>query len=368
VLGELEVQDVVHLLSTCVTVGVREHCPASHDVPTLLSTRCQDLSEGLTPPQIDIIAAVFRKLQIQDVPLMRALSLRSIEILASDRRGGARAAAGVIATCSKLNVDPGEDLLERMVAGVLPTVSFGDIQRLALLMQVLSKFDLEENQVFADVLAKAQRMLGAAGAKSKARPWLVGVGQMLLPLVFDPGLHRDTKDKLLIAALQKIRQFHLTLGDDYDGLDEQLVRQLQICELAMRIERPMAWIAAQEEGLTPWLNMIRQAKVEALDLAKATSEQHQQVAGILEYLRDHDLEVVIGPYITDIRVHRSRTLIEVDGPLHFINRDTERYSATSRLKHRLLRKMGWRLVNLQWRDWPAMRHSRVGAVQALLHL
>ena len=64
-------------------------------------------------------------------------------------------------------------------------------------------------------------------------------------------------------------------------------------------------------------------------------------------------EVPVPPYLADISLGSDGSekgcLIEIDGPYHF-ERGTRRYNISTRLKHRLLTKSGWRVLHIAFDD------------------
>jgi len=79
----------------------------------------------------------------------------------------------------------------------------------------------------------------------------------------------------------------------------------------------------------------------------------------------HKMEEKVAPYIADVRIRRRHTLIEIDGPLHFIGQ-SGKYDLKSSLKHRLLTKLGWQVHHIAWYDWPTQYQSRLNFVARLL--
>ncbi|CAE8645570.1 unnamed protein product, partial [Polarella glacialis] len=130
------------------------------------------------------------------------------------------------------------------------------------------------------------------------------------------------RDRALAAAVAAVCA---SFGSALSALDERLARQLQVAELACRLERPEALNRLEAKGLLPFLQevgFLEEAALSAAPLTKCSSQQHLQVSGALQELGvRHRSEERLLPYVADVRltpyVTGSKRLIEIDGPLHF---------------------------------------------------
>eukprot|EP00438_Fugacium_kawagutii_P011768 Skav222942 [mRNA] locus=scaffold1489:518304:520536:- [translate_table: standard] len=184
-------------------------------------------------------------------------------------------------------------------------------------------------------------------------------GQLLLALIFDDS-SCEVRDRTLVASVQAV---YATFGQALGSLDERLARQLQVVELACRVERPAALQTLETKGLTYFLEGVKKLEEsDSLPLPKCSSQQHLQVSGALQELGvKHRMEVPsdtayaqrlihtaaplecsaaqekLQPYIADVRLTRGQGLIEIDGLLAAILKEVEQVLATSRDLASLLR-------------------------------
>jgi len=243
-----------------------------------------------------------------------------------------------------------------------------DVGHLTALAQLSAKFGLSQHSEAERVLVAVciwleEQPAGTGDRGTKGYTSQVVYGQLLLALVFNES-SCETRDRALVMAVGAV---HATFGGTLRALDERLARQLQVADLACRLERPQAWQTLEEKGFKPFLERVQEMDHEVAPLTKCSSQQHWQVSGALSELGvRHRLEEHLLPYVADVRVMRTeRRLIEIDGPLHFVGR-TARYDMKSMLKHRLLTKQGWHVHHIAWYDWPEHHHSRLTYLARLL--
>ena len=76
-----------------------------------------------------------------------------------------------------------------------------------------------------------------------------------------------------------------------------------------------------------------------------------------------------GGYSVDVLLRglpgRPRVVVEVDGPSHFVG---QRLTGSTQLKHRLLRAMGWEVVQVPYFEWPRGAERRASYLRAALQL
>eukprot|EP00811_Abedinium_folium_P035703 NODE_8475_length_1493_cov_4.762811.p1 GENE.NODE_8475_length_1493_cov_4.762811~~NODE_8475_length_1493_cov_4.762811.p1 ORF type:complete len:317 (-),score=110.65 NODE_8475_length_1493_cov_4.762811:113-1063(-) len=266
--------------------------------------------------------------------------------------------------CGRLNIASAP--VARLFELVGPAVRHArDVARLAALAQLSAKFDLEETVEVAAVWHSVRGFFSMKPESQNFRGFASQVvyGQLLFALVFDEG-PSSARDGALVAAVGAV---HVTFQGKLRALDERLARQLQVAELACRLERPDAVRGLEERGLLSFLEEVKQLDVgEQAPPTNASSQQHLQVSGALHELSiRHSVEERVLPYIADVRISGRSQLIEVDGPLHFLG-ETQRYDLKSLLKHRLLTKQGWEVRHIAWNDWPVQHYGRLSFVAALL--
>eukprot|EP00929_Paragymnodinium_shiwhaense_P113286 TRINITY_DN81552_c0_g1_i1.p1 TRINITY_DN81552_c0_g1~~TRINITY_DN81552_c0_g1_i1.p1 ORF type:complete len:641 (+),score=81.73 TRINITY_DN81552_c0_g1_i1:42-1964(+) len=426
----LRPRKLVRLLEVYAACGIREHDARRADLFRTAAPRLTDAASSLSAPDINKIAAVYRQLNLRDAMLFEALACRLVELLLQsvpDKLGkpeddaingkaialpatsqsqlalvddgaslslaagfvprGPAVTAGFsfLTSCGRLNIAP--SCLRELVALVGPFYrSKRDFERLAALAQLSAKFGLaSQGEVEAVYVAMRDSLLAASSTGGQGQPatpsvpasrrgrrafsWQVTFGQLLLALVFDEAACAS-RDAALVDVVSAV---HRAFGNALDALDERLSRQLQVAELACRLERPLAYKQLGAAGLLPFLEEVNglavphgEGPIDAAPLTKVSSQQHLQVSAVLDDLGvQHRLEERLWPYVADIRVRGGRRLIEIDGPLHFVGQSSV-YDLKSALKHRLLTKQGWEVHHIAWFDWPAQRHNRATYMTRLL--
>ena len=87
----------------------------------------------------------------------------------------------------------------------------------------------------------------------------------------------------------------------------------------------------------------------------------------MEVLEEQVLAVDGGGYSVDVVVRgladRPRLVVEVDGPSHFVG---QRLNGSTQLKHRLLRAMGWEVLQVPYFEWPRGAEPRASYLRAAL--
>ena len=81
------------------------------------------------------------------------------------------------------------------------------------------------------------------------------------------------------------------------------------------------------------------------------SSNHRDVCKCLTSLgRSYTSEDCSSGYAVDIAIPESRIAIEVDGPTHFTRNTLMPLGATA-MKHRHLRKLGWKVLSVSYATW-----------------
>uniref|UniRef100_A0A0G4IFE9 RAP domain-containing protein n=1 Tax=Chromera velia CCMP2878 TaxID=1169474 RepID=A0A0G4IFE9_9ALVE len=343
---------------------------------------------------------------------------------------------------------------------------------LSFLSQFCTKMRYEDQTIMRLVLEKCLDFPRLAKLEHKQSSVQVALGHLMTPLLFDPLTHRDLKDPLLALVIdfigqneygaqgdtlspqkekrvERITSTPLHVLEEKEGslvggeqqeesrqqiahpkqwqwMSDHLALQVQVAELAIRLERPLVFARLSAEGKRLLREIHSQEPVTRMELPALSSKQHFQLCDALRDLgASFSTEMQIGPYSIDVRLEDSRVLVEVDGPLHFVTEgdgeeqgeeegreggdaceetqtfteeqggteaaefSTKRkrkdepassldshseraeirpheYHVKSILKHRLLTKLGWRVHHIAYDDWPALRHNRQKVTRRLI--
>ncbi|CAK9052121.1 Tetrathionate hydrolase (4THase) (TTH) [Durusdinium trenchii] len=380
---DLAGRELLSLLEVFALRGLREHDPRRPDLFIEAVPRLQKEVWDFGLSDVRRIAALYKQLNLRHEGLFEALGQRLEELLEETRTSvqkqntqltrqkrapaGTAASAAVmtfLGACGRLNIVPlqAQNLLE--VVG--PTArAKKDLPRLAALAQLAAKFGCadtgEANRILLFVSAAFEEAVPDLPTRKGYASQAV-YGQLLLALIFDES-RCEIRDRTLVASVQAV---FATFGSALDSLDERLARQLQVVDLACRVERPGVLEILETKGLTPFLEGVKSLEEIPSVLPKCSSQQHLQVSGVLQELGvKHRMEEKLQPYIADVRLTRRQRLIEIDGPLHFVG-GSKRYDMKTSLKHRLLTKQGWDVHHIAWNDWPVQHHSRLNYVARLL--
>ncbi|CAJ1441537.1 unnamed protein product [Effrenium voratum] len=390
----LNVRELLSMLEVFAFRGIREHDPRRTDLFLAAIPQLQAQAAVLSLSEVRRAAALYKQLNIRNEPLFHALGQRLDELLEASlqrrrhdvdklkSRAGPEEAAVMtfLGACGRLNILPPK--AHQLLNVVGPSArARKDLPRLAALAQLAAKFGLgdagEANQILIVVSAAFERAVPDA-PMSKGYASQAVYGQLLMALVFDE-TECQMRDRALVASIHAV---FADFGSAIAALDERLARQLQVAELACRVERPGVMQHLQLKGLTAFLEGVKQLDDASQPLPKCSSQQHLQVSGALRELGvKHSTEEKLQPYVADVRLARQQRLIEIDGPLHFVSNST-RYDMKSSLKHRLLTKQGWDVHHIAWnvwfsarpwtiphvslKDWPTHHHTRLTYVARLL--
>ncbi|CAL1133626.1 unnamed protein product [Cladocopium goreaui] len=374
-------QELLALLEVFALRDLREHDPRRPDLFIEAVQRLQEEVGHLGLSEVRRIAALYKQLNLRNEELFQSLGTRLEELLQASAktteqvairprklRSSGTAEAAVMAflgACGRLNIVPlqAQNLLETVGPSARAK---NDLPRLAALAQLAAKFGCAEtgeaNRILLFVSTAFERAVPDNPTRKGYASQAV-YGQLLLALIFDESTC-EVRDRTLVASVQAVRS---AFGEALGSLDERLARQLQVVELACRVERPGALQTLETKGLTLFLEGVKNLQEsDALPLPKCSSQQHLQVSGALQELGvNHRMEEKLQPYIADVRLTRRQGLIEIDGPLHFVG-GSKRYDMKTSLKHRLLTKQGWDVHHIAWNDWPEHHHSRLNYVARLL--
>ncbi|CAE7190509.1 unnamed protein product [Symbiodinium necroappetens] len=369
--------ELLSLMEAFALRQIREHDSRCPDFFGVASGRLRDEVKSLHFKDLRRATAMYKQLNIRDEGLFQAFGKRLAELLEAStalsvqsgprpKKGQSRGEEGAVMAflnaCGRLNIQPPE--VDGFFKRVGPAArARKDVPRLVALAQLAAKFGIASTREADRILTVVCAAFEGNAPSSKGYASQAITGQLLLALIFDESAC-ETRDRALVAAVGAV---NASFGCNLKSLDEQLARQLQVTELACRLERPVPLHMLELKGLGGFLEGVRCLEQSVFGpLPKSSSQQHLQVSGALQELGvQHRTEERLDPYIADVRLTTNQSLIEIDGPLHFVG-STQRYDMKSSLKHRLLTKQGWHVHHIAWNDWPEHHHSRMSYIARLL--
>eukprot|EP00397_Hematodinium_sp_SG-2012_P043060 GEMP01047774.1.p1 GENE.GEMP01047774.1~~GEMP01047774.1.p1 ORF type:complete len:419 (+),score=91.67 GEMP01047774.1:102-1358(+) len=330
----LDPQDLISMLQACMISQVREHDdPDSRDIFTASQTRLREQAHLFSAKDIRRICQIYQKITF--VPTEESFLLfetlgRRLEEIQSLRPGStAQAVLAYLSACARMNMSLGD-----VVTWPTPTK-----ETVTQVLQLAVKMDKD---IWTDEVSEL------VSARLEDNPSTASLGQLVFPLVAALPERTNLCAMLLKAAGRKTQSV-------------ELMSQLAVLRLALKIDAPE--FSFDE----------REAKRDVMQLPNKSSLQHYQVSGTLTELGlDHDMEIPIDPYVVDIRLRDSRSIVEIDGPMHFLlhrvgDSIEYRYDFKTRLKHRLLAKLGHRVYHIPYHHWPAQRTERFIFLKELLY-
>ncbi|CEL94482.1 unnamed protein product [Vitrella brassicaformis CCMP3155] len=380
ILPHLTGTELMRLVEAAVRLPYREHDSKSEDIFTMVIPFLIPRLPSLALWELNTVAWAYGRVRVRHLPLFQGIS--EAILLALQREGTVMRSEGAVlkffTACGQLHM--------RLVREMdrLLTLLMGPLQRsqsftaTSFFAQFCTKMDFENHPFFLAALDKLTDFPSLAEHCPVLSIQQVAFGQILMPLTFRPHIHSQLKDRLLASLLEHLAVTfplerpltHTELEEKKppaDRLSPHLLRQLQTVEMAVRLERPFV-MAKLSQSARQYLLMIQQSAVEKLELTRVSSKQHYQVELALKDLElPYAMEVLHTPYEIDVvlRGKLGYKMIEVDGPLHFVN-DTHAYHIKTQLKHRLLAKLGWQVYHIAWDDWPDRTHNRQEALRRLL--
>merc|ERR1712194_651734 len=182
--------------------------------------------------------------------------------------------------CGRLNIIT--EHVQPIFEVVAPVVrARQDIGHLTALAQLSAKFGLASHAE-ADKVLQAVCVCFQMPESQRKRGYTSQVvyGQLLLALVFSEEASA-TRDRALVMAVSAVQA---AFGHTLAAMDERLIRQLQVVQLACHLERPEALSELDGRGLIPFLEDVQRLDHETAALAPVSSRQHLQVSGALKQL------------------------------------------------------------------------------------
>ena len=177
---------------------------------------------------------------------------------------------------------------------------------------------------------------------------------------------------LLLAAVHRHERQHSSVAPDVSGypfdshrgvlysmlsisnqhrneLNYPAVYQLQIVELYLRLLEPDVYDSMRQE-LKMLLAKARKVNIVVDDYMENSSRLHRRISQWFTRVGlHHRSEVFLGPFMLDMVIGND-VVVEIDGPSHFYQ-DTNTRTASSLLKHSLLRAMGFQVHHLPYQEW-----------------
>ncbi|CAJ1327574.1 unnamed protein product [Effrenium voratum] len=141
----------------------------------------------------------------------------------------------------------------------------------------------------------------------------------------------------------------MVTNNNRNELSYPALYQLQMVELFLRLLTPSVYDDMRQE-LKSLLAKARKVNVVVDDYMQSSSRLHRRISRwFMRVGLQHRSEVFVGPFMLDMLIGE-RVVVEIDGPSHFY-RDTNTRTASSLLKHLLLRAMGFHVRHLPYQEW-----------------
>merc|ERR1712150_152476 len=111
------------------------------------------------------------------------------------------------------------------------------------------------------------------------------------------------------------------------------------------------------------LELTQRARARRHEIEQTSSHLHAQVSRVLRDMKvEHENEKDIEGLVVDIAVRGSRVALEVDGPSHFLKESdgtrSRKVNGWTLFKHRLLRRLHYRVCNLPYFEWGALNSKQ----------
>ncbi|CAE7650223.1 RAP, partial [Symbiodinium pilosum] len=238
---------------------------------------------------------------------------------------------------------------------------FEDAARFA----TLSPGDFRAEEISALVWSMAMLGLPSAGLVSSAKALVGASAREAANLAWAAAVMGEHHEDLLSEAAK-------LLEAEGEAAQDLHLGQWYLAYLAYAQEAKSSGGAAFSE---PWLHRSRKAATRRATTQRAgssrlhssVSEEVRRVCGPNELVID---ELLVEQCIAvDIALPKLRLVIEVDGPVHFacdVESEVLSLLGPSQLKRRLLSRLGWQVLSVDWRDWDVL--DRPGRRRLLEHL
>ena len=190
----------------------------------------------------------------------------------------------------------------------------------------------------ASNIAYAMLLLAAVERHERPHETAASAGDTSKPSGYPFDAHRGVLYSMLAIS-----------SEHRSELNYPAVYQLQIVELYLRLLEPSVYDSMRQE-LKTLLAKARKVNVVVDDYMQNSSRLHRRISQWFTRVGlHHRSEVFLGPFMLDM-VIENNVVVEIDGPSHFY-RDTSTRTASSLLKHNLLRAMGFHVHHLPYQEW-----------------
>jgi very-short-patch-repair endonuclease len=149
-------------------------------------------------------------------------------------------------------------------------------------------------------------------------------------------------------------------------------RALLACDVCMRAERSPA-DAADRMRVAELRRQARELSscfdIEQLVTESAMQRELSTRLAAAGWAHADEVPLADGLLIVDMACEKTRVVVEIDGPTHYlrdVSSGEETYNGSTRVKTRLLRLLGWRVIRVGWREWARGPDARELLVQRLL--
>lgn len=330
----LDPDELISLLQACMISRVREHKdPDARDIFTTCQDRLRGKADCFNTKDIKRIAQIYQKITFvpteETFLLFESLGRRLEELQVERPENAAQAISVYLGACARINLFLGD-----VVTWPEPTKA-----NITQLLQLATKLDKD---IWTDQVTELVRV------HLNDNPSLTSLGHLVFPLIASLPHRTDLCAKLLEVASRR-------------KLSVELASQLAVLRLALKLDAPEFALAEVD------------AARDVAQLPNKSSLQHYQVSGTLTELGlDHEMEVPLDPYVVDIRLRDTGSIVEIDGPMHFLlhrvgDSVEYRYDFKTKLKHRLLSKLGHKVYHVPYHHWPAQRTERFIFLKELLY-
>lgn len=408
-LRDLTFDSNVRILDHCYSLDVREFSPKFPDLPRSVGDVLILRMDEATTPEICRAARLFSLLKIRHLDFFQLASETLVKKL--ENQTSAKSADHVISflqSCGKVYFYSPDYFipLSNFVKNSPETTSNDLLLRYAKMLQLASKFGLLQLLFFQDVSKKIeielQNLMSDNNLNSKGNSALtVALCQIMLALSINPSTYHD---KIMVKLVEfvsspEVDQILRNHAPSLSIFEEQM----RTIALSLMLDRPYLLL---NQPAIDWRDyQISSSKLLSIPpLPNLSSNMHYQVLDSLAALLPHEKVLVESKieqtaYVADIVIPMRGSpswmgtdvsgnsmfmqqlhdkfgkgfkgvIFEVDGPSHFVilkdDRDRVLYHGKTRMKHRLLTKMGYKVLHVAYFDWPAQKHNREVAVNRLM--
>ncbi|EER15256.1 hypothetical protein Pmar_PMAR006988 [Perkinsus marinus ATCC 50983] len=257
-------RDLARLLSTLANFGVREHETGMQDIfenafPALVNRTGQMRSY-----QIIALCGAYKRVGIFSNDLAASLARRVMLLGGDDNQFDAiRALLGIM---GNLSVCIDREILGTLVEAAAVHELQGEVCafRLAVLLQICTKLDLEEHPRFHEMMSAVAAEMNKWPSRP-SKPLVDTLNHLMLSLVCR---HRPSERRLALAELKEallrsVLEYLAHSGVSPSALDTYCQINLCVIELHIRLERPFLWCELSDKS-RDFLAVVSQVNVDEL--------------------------------------------------------------------------------------------------------